>query len=36
LINGFTCGISYIIAGFDEQKRALHDHICNTRVIKTR
>jgi uncharacterized RDD family membrane protein YckC len=36
LINGFTCGISYIIAGFDDQKRALHDHICNTRVIKTR
>jgi uncharacterized RDD family membrane protein YckC len=36
LINGFTCAIGYIIAGFDEQKRALHDHICNTRVIKTR
>jgi uncharacterized RDD family membrane protein YckC len=36
LINQFTCLIGYIIAGFDDQKRALHDHICNTRVIKTR
>lgn len=25
--------IGYIIAGFDEEKRALHDHICGTRVI---
>ena len=36
LINNFTCTIGYVIAAFDEQKRALHDHICNTRVIKTR
>ena len=28
--------IGYIMAAFDEQKRTLHDHICNTRVIKTR
>ena len=28
--------IGYIMAGFDEQKRALHDRICDTRVIKTR
>jgi uncharacterized RDD family membrane protein YckC len=27
--------IGYIIAGFDDQKRALHDMICDTRVIKT-
>jgi uncharacterized RDD family membrane protein YckC len=26
--------IGYIMAGFDSEKRALHDHICNTRVIK--
>lgn len=27
--------IGYIMAGFDSQKRALHDIICDTRVIKT-
>jgi len=26
-------GIGYVIAAFDDQKRTLHDHICNTRVI---
>jgi len=26
--------IGYIIAAFDEEKRALHDRICDTRVIK--
>ena len=36
LLNGFTCYIGFIIAGFDSEKRALHDHICSTRVIKTR
>lgn len=33
IINAFTCLIGYIIAGFDNEKRALHDHICSTRVI---
>ncbi len=28
-----TLGIGYIMAGLDEQKRALHDRICETRVI---
>jgi uncharacterized RDD family membrane protein YckC len=28
--------IGYIIAGFDSQKRALHDMICDTRVIRAR
>ncbi len=28
--------IGYVIAGIDSQKRALHDMICDTRVIKTR
>lgn len=36
LLNQFTCAIGYIIAGFDEEKRALHDHICSTRVIVKR
>jgi uncharacterized RDD family membrane protein YckC len=33
ILSGFTCLIGYIIIAFDSQKRALHDHICNTRVI---
>jgi uncharacterized RDD family membrane protein YckC len=33
LINAFTCLIGYIIAAFDAEKRALHDHICQTRVV---
>ena len=28
--------IGFIIAGFDSEKRALHDHICGTRVVYTR
>lgn len=34
LVSGFTFGIGYVIAAFDEQKRALHDHIASTRVIR--
>lgn len=33
ILSGLVCYIGYIIAAFDEEKRALHDHICNTRVI---
>ena len=33
-INIFTLTIGYIMAGFDDQKRALHDRICDTRVIR--
>ncbi len=33
IISGMICYIGYIIAGFDDEKRALHDHICSTRVI---
>jgi uncharacterized RDD family membrane protein YckC len=33
LLNSFTLFIGYIMAGFDDQKRALHDRICDTRVI---
>jgi uncharacterized RDD family membrane protein YckC len=28
--------IGYIMAGFDDERRALHDRICETRVIKVR
>lgn len=34
-ISGAILMIGYIIAGFDSEKRALHDHICGTRVIHT-
>lgn len=33
MLSGLVCYIGYIIAAFDDQKRALHDHICNTRVV---
>jgi uncharacterized RDD family membrane protein YckC len=34
LLSNFTCLIGFIIAAFDKpQRRALHDYICNTRVI---
>jgi uncharacterized RDD family membrane protein YckC len=33
LLSGCTLLIGYIMAAFDSEKRALHDHICNTRVI---
>lgn len=28
------CGIGFMMAAFDDQKRTLHDQICRTRVIK--
>jgi len=33
MLSYMVCLIGFIIAGFDSQKRALHDYICNTRVI---
>jgi uncharacterized RDD family membrane protein YckC len=34
LLSGMICYIGYIMVAFDNpQKRALHDHICNTRVV---
>lgn len=33
LLSSFTLTIGFIIAGFDTEKRALHDRICDTRVI---
>ena len=32
-LSGLICYIGYIMVAFDEEKRALHDRICNTRVI---
>ena len=36
ILSGIILMIGYIIAGFDAQKRGLHDMICDTRVIKSR
>ncbi len=33
IISTLTIGIGYIIAGFDDEKRALHDRIFETRVV---
>lgn len=33
ILSGLICDIGYIIAAFDGEKRALHDHMCATRVI---
>jgi len=32
-LSRLTCGIGFIMAFFDDEKRALHDRICNTRVV---
>lgn len=34
VLSGMILAIGYIIAAFDDEKRALHDHICTTRVIR--
>ena len=34
ILSGLVCYIGYIIAAFDREKRALHDHIANTRVVR--
>jgi uncharacterized RDD family membrane protein YckC len=33
VLSGLTLYIGFIIAGFDSEKRSLHDRICDTRVI---
>ena len=35
ILSGITLLIGYIMAGFDSEKRALHDYIAGTRVIHT-
>lgn len=36
ILSSIILFIGYIMAGFDSQKRTLHDRICSTRVIKKR
>ena len=36
LVSAFTLLIGYIMAGFDDEKRALHDRVCDTRVVYKR
>ena len=36
LLSQMTMCLGYLLVVFDEEKRALHDHICGTRVISTR
>jgi uncharacterized RDD family membrane protein YckC len=33
MLSGMVCYIGYIMVAFDQERRALHDYICNTRVI---
>ena len=33
-LSSITLLIGYIIAAFDSEKRALHDRICDTRVVR--
>jgi uncharacterized RDD family membrane protein YckC len=34
MLSGIILGIGFFMAAWDEEKRALHDRLCNTRVIK--
>jgi uncharacterized RDD family membrane protein YckC len=34
IVSGMILFIGYIMIAFDDQKRALHDRLCNTRVIR--
>jgi uncharacterized RDD family membrane protein YckC len=36
LLSGYLLGIGYLMAAFDPEKQALHDRICQTRVIYNR
>ncbi len=36
IVSGVILLIGYIMAGFDDEKRALHDRVCDTRVIYKR
>lgn len=35
ILSACTLLIGYIIAAFDDEKRALHDRLCNTRVVRS-
>ncbi len=32
-LSGMTLGVGYVLIVFDDQKRALHDYICDTRIV---
>ena len=34
MLSGLVCYIGYLMVLFDSQRRGLHDHLCNTRVIQ--
>ncbi|HSE41764.1 MAG TPA: RDD family protein [Acidobacteriota bacterium] len=34
LLSAMTCLIGYIMAAFDDERRTLHDRLCNTRVVR--
>jgi|HubBroStandDraft_6_1064221.scaffolds.fasta_scaffold00376_4 uncharacterized RDD family membrane protein YckC len=36
IVSGIILAIGYIMAGFDDEKRALHDRVCDTRVVYKR
>jgi len=36
IVSAFILAIGYIMAGFDAEKRALHDRVCDTRVVYKR
>jgi len=36
MLSGIILGIGFMMAGWDDQKRALHDRLANTRVIRVR
>jgi uncharacterized RDD family membrane protein YckC len=33
MLSGLILGIGYFMAGFDDEKRALHDRLCETRAV---
>lgn len=36
MLSGLLFGIGHLLAAFDKEKRALHDHLCDTRVVRNR
>lgn len=36
MLSSLTLGIGYIMVAFDDEKRSLHDRICDTRVVRKR
>jgi len=36
MLSGMILCVGYLMIGFDEERRGLHDRICDTRVIKTK